>query len=205
MGLDYGAPIFMRIFKEERELEVWVRQGETYRLFRSYAIAAMSGTVGPKTRQGDRQAPEGFYYVTPSRMNPNSCFHLSFNLGYPNTYDKAYARTGSALMVHGNHVSIGCFAMTDSKIEEIYALADAALRNGQHFFRVHSFPFRMTAENMERHGASEWLTFWQNLRQGYDFFEEKKQPPNVNVHDKTYTFEDARDSESAVTFAVLAG
>ena len=122
--LSYGTPVFIRIFKEEKELEVWLKQGEVFKLFRIYMIAAMSGTLGPKLQEGDRQAPEGFYYVTPSRMNPNSRFHLSFNLGYPNTYDQAYQRTGSAIMVHGNRVSIGCFAMTDAKIEEIYALAD---------------------------------------------------------------------------------
>ena len=129
-SLSYGAPIFIRIFKEEMELEVWVKQEKQFELFRTYPVVAMSGNLGPKRREGDRQAPEGFYFVTPSRMNPSSRFHLSFDLGYPNAYDQAHGRTGSALMVHGNRASIGCFAMTDPKIEEIYALADAALRNG---------------------------------------------------------------------------
>lgn len=94
-------------------------------------------------------------------------------------------------MVHGNRVSIGCFAMTDPKIEEIYSLADAALRNGQEYFRVHCFPFRMTPENMKRHSNSEWMPFWENLKAGYDWFEEARQPPNVVVRDKKYVFERA--------------
>ena len=192
-ALAYGAPVFIRIFKEEKELEVWLKQREAFELFRTYDIVAMSGRLGPKLREGDRQAPEGFYFVTPSRMNPNSRFHLSFNLGYPNIFDRAHQRTGSALMVHGNRVSIGCFAMTDAKIEEIYALADAALRNGQRFFRVHCFPFRMTKGNMEKHSKSEWVSFWENLQTGYDVFERTKQPPNVLVKNKKYVFEQEKE------------
>ncbi|MGY8691128.1 MAG: L,D-transpeptidase family protein, partial [Verrucomicrobiales bacterium] len=121
--LKFGAPVYMRIFKETKELELWVQHASgPYRLFKTYA-------------------PEGFYFVPPKMMNPNSSYHLSFNLGYPNTYDRAHDRTGSFLMVHGSFVSIGCFAVTDPRIEEIYTLADAALRNGQPLFRVHCFPF----------------------------------------------------------------
>ena len=123
-----------------------------------------------------------------SRMNPRSRFHLSFNIGYPNTYDRAHKRTGSALMVHGNCVSIGCYAMTDAGIEEIYSLCDAALMNGQRFFRVHAFPFRMTNTNMKRHQSSKWIVEWKNLKQGYDWFEKTKRPPNVTVSGKQYLF-----------------
>ena len=192
-GMGYGSPAFIRIFKQERELEVWLQAEEGYQLFRTYPIAAMSGSLGPKLREGDRQAPEGFYYVPPSRMNPNSRFHLSFNLGYPNTYDRHHGRTGSALMVHGGRASIGCFAMTDPKIEEIYALVDAALRNGQPFFRVHIFPFRMTTEKMNAYREDRWYPFWENLKQGYDFFESSKQVPNVRVSGGRYIFEQAAD------------
>ena len=164
-----------------------------FKLFRKFKIAACSGNLGPKLREGDRQAPEGFYYVTPLRMNPNSRFHLSFNLGYPNTYDRAHGRTGSSLMIHGNSVSIGCFAMTDSKIEEIYVLAAAALRNGQKFFRVHCFPFRMTAEKMKKQGDSRWYEFWQNLKEGYDFFENTRRLPNVELRNLRYTFKVSND------------
>jgi len=192
-GLSYGSPIFIRAFKEEMELEVWMEAKGKFQLFRTYGVAARSGELGPKLREGDRQAPEGFYYVTPPRMNPNSRFHLSFNLGYPNAYDRAHRRTGSALMVHGGAASIGCFAMTDAKIEEIYALADAALRNGQRFFRVHCFPFRMTDENMKRHGESKWHPFWRNLKEGYDYFEKAQKPPDVTVRGGKYAFAAAQD------------
>ena len=137
------------------------------------------------------RGPEGFYFVTPGRLNPFSKFHLSFNLGYPNAYDRAHGRTGGALMVHGDCVSIGCYAMTDAGIEEIYALADAAFREGQPFFRVHVFPFRMTDENMARHEKSRWKDFWENLKEGYDFFERSGRPPNVEVRGGRYVFEES--------------
>ncbi len=188
-GLDWGVPIFVRIFKESRELEIWVDKGERFDLFRTYEICTFSGGLGPKLRTGDKKSPEGFYFVTPGRMNPASKFHLSFNLGFPNAFDRAHDRTGSALMVHGNCVSIGCYAMTDPKIEEIYAMADAALSNGQPFFRVHAFPYRMTEENMTRHRRSEWIAFWRDLKQGYDHFEATGRPPNVEVIDGRYVFD----------------
>lgn len=190
-GLSFGAPIFIRIFKTEKELELWVQDGAAYRLFADYPVCSYGrGGLGPKLKEGDGKAPEGFYFVPPEHLNPVSRFHLSFNLGYPNLYDRAHARTGSALMVHGSCVSIGCFAMTDPGIEQIYALANAALSNGQRFFRVHIFPFRMTPENMKHHRNSEWIDFWRNLEEGYAFFEENGHcPPNVAVENGRYVFE----------------
>jgi len=190
-GMRYGNPVFIRILKEEAELELYVEEADkkTFKLFRSYRIAAMSGQLGPKEREGDLQAPEGFYYVSPRRMNPFSRFHLSFNLGYPNAYDRSHGRTGSHLMVHGNRVSIGCFAMTDPKIEEIYTLCHAALANGQRFFRIHSFPFRMTPKRMEQARENRWHAFWENLREGYDYFEKHQFPPNVRVRGMRYIFD----------------
>ena len=187
-GLRWGAPVFIRIFKEEKELELWIDDGKQFKHFKTWPICKYSGTLGPKLKEGDGQAPEGFYFVPRSRMNPRSRFHLSFNLGYPNAYDRAHKRTGSALMVHGNCVSIGCFAMTDARIEEIYSLCDAALMNGQRFFRVHAFPFRMTEVNMKRHGVSKWINEWKNLKGGYDWFEKAKRPPNVTVSGKQHLF-----------------
>ncbi len=187
-GLEYGQPIFLRIFKKEKKLELFVERDDSFVLFRTYDIAARSGSLGPKLREGDRQAPEGFYLVSPACMNPNSRFHLSFNLGYPNAFDRAHRRTGSALMVHGGNASIGCYAMTDAGIEEVYTLADAALRNGQKLFRVHCFPFRMTSGNMRRHRRSQWLPFWNSLKAGYDHFEHTSNPPEVSVRGRTYTF-----------------
>ena len=191
--LQLGSPVFLRIFKESRELELWVRQADRFHLFRTYPICDFSGNLGPKLRQGDLQSPEGFYFVTSRQLNPSSRFHLSFNLGYPNAFDRQKGRTGSALMVHGNCVSIGCYAMTDAGIEEIYTLVDAALRNGQPFFRVHVFPFRMTAEKMADHRNSRWFGFWENLKDGHDFFENSGWPPNVEVRGGQYVFEDSRE------------
>ncbi|MFX1538511.1 MAG: murein L,D-transpeptidase family protein [Promethearchaeota archaeon] len=188
-NLHWGAPIFIRIFKLSYELELWIRNKEKFDLFQTYKICTYSGKLGPKEKEGDLQAPEGFYFVTPNQMNPISQFHLSFNIGYPNKYDLVYSRTGGLIMVHGNCVSIGCFAMTDRNIEEIYALADAALRNEQKFFRVHIFPFRMTERNMRAYHKSKWFTFWSNLKEGYDYFEKFRVPPNVIVKNKHYLFE----------------
>ncbi|MBU1632674.1 MAG: murein L,D-transpeptidase [Nanoarchaeota archaeon] len=187
--LKYGSPIFIRIFKESKELEVFMKKDGQYHHFKTYPICTLgSGDLGPKLKQGDNQAPEGFYSVTARQMNPVSNYHLAFNIGYPNQYDRAHKRTGSALMVHGNCVSIGCFAMTDEGIEEIYTLADAALRRGQKSFDVHIFPFRMTERNMRKHRDSKWLDFWENLKKGYDIFEGGRLPPNVKVRDKRYVF-----------------
>jgi murein L,D-transpeptidase YafK len=187
--LSLGAPIFIRIFKMSKELEVWIKKDKKFHFFKSYKICTYGPSgLGPKTRQGDGFAPEGFYYVSWSRMNPFSQYYLSFNLGYPNSYDRVQKRTGSALMVHGNCVSIGCYAMTDKRIEEIYCLADAALRNGQPFFRVHIFPFKMTTKNMNKFKSHKWFLFWKNLQKGYEIFENHKIPPNVTVVNKLYFF-----------------
>ena len=189
-NLTWGAPVFIRAFKEENILELWVKSNEEkYHLFKSYPIAGASGKLGPKLREGDRQVPEGFYYVAKRQLNPRSTFHLSFNIGYPNSYDTAHNRTGSFIMVHGSDVSIGCLAMTDPFIEEIYTICDSALSNGQKFFRVHIFPFEMTEARMARASNDEWFEFWQNLEIGYRWFQEKKVPPNVKVEGRRYSFE----------------
>jgi murein L,D-transpeptidase YafK len=183
-----GSKIFIRIFKEEKKLEIWVEKNRKYVLFKSYPVLKFSGKLGAKLKEGDYQAPEGFYYVTAKRMNPNSRFHLSFNIGYPNVYDKSLNRTGSAIMVHGNKLSIGCFAMGDEGIEEIYSIAHHALNNGQKFFRVHIFPFHLTDSKLKRHKKSKWYSFWENLKEGYQWFEKYKKPPNVEVNNKRYVF-----------------
>jgi len=189
-GLEYGSPIFIRIFKESDKLELWIEnKNQTFSLFKSYDICSFSGDLGPKIKQGDWQSPEGFYFVKPNQLNPWSSYHLSFNLGYPNRYDRAYKRTGSALMVHGNCVSIGCYAMTDKYIDEIYTLVNAALENGQPFFRVHAFPFKLDEKRLNKEKGNQWYSFWKNLKEGYDYFEENGIPPNVNVKNKLYIFE----------------
>lgn len=189
-NMKMGAPVFIRAFKEERELEVFLQKVDgTFELLRTYPIAAASGVLGPKLAEGDNQVPEGFYFSSQRSMKPDSDFHLAFNIGYPNAYDRAHGRTGSFIMVHGSNVSIGCLAMTDAKIEEIYGLCQAALDAGQSFFRVHIFPFRMTEKRMQKAASSEHYDFWKNLKTGYDIFENTKIPPEVNVREKRYVFE----------------
>jgi len=188
-GLTLGNPIFIRIFKSTQQLEVWIKgSGNRFSLFKSYAICHQSGTLGPKTEEGDRQSPEGFYTVTANQMNPWSKYHLSFNLGYPNEYDRAHERTGSALMVHGRCSSIGCFAMTDYYMDEIYTLAETALAGGQAYFQVHIFPFPLTPAKLAEHKGSPWIDFWQNLGEGYRLFEQEQLPPIVGVVGKRYVF-----------------
>jgi len=185
-GLSFGSAVYIRIFKEEAELDVWLKNGARYELFKTYPICALSGALGPKLREGDSQSPEGFYSVTRPKLNPASHYHLAFDIGYPNAYDRSLGRTGSSIMVHGNCVSIGCFAMTDDGIEEIYSLVDAALAKGQESFAVHVFPFRMTDEKTRRHASSTWAQFWSDLKSGYDAFEAKHVPPDVGVNGGRY-------------------
>lgn len=189
-GLHLGAPVFLRILKTEAELEAWVRGDDgRYVLFRTWPICTFSGDLGPKQAQGDRQAPEGFYFVPPGRMNPLSSFHLSFDLGYPNAFDRSHGRTGAWLMVHGSCVSIGCYAMTDPVIEQVWTLMQSALAAGQPFVRVHAFPFRMTEENLAVHADSEWAAFWSDLAVGWRAFEDTMVPPNVRVAGGRYVFD----------------
>lgn len=185
----FGAPIYLRIFKDSLELELWVESDRGYQLFKNYPICSMSGILGPKLRRGDWQAPEGFYEVSAEWMNPNSRFHLSFNIGYPNDFDRAQGRTGSNIMVHGGCESRGCFAMTDEAMEEIYVLAEAALRHSQQSFPVHVFPFRMTEANMARHDHRRWVGFWETLKPAHDWLEQHSQPPTVAVTRQGYRLE----------------
>jgi murein L,D-transpeptidase YafK len=186
-GMSTGSAIFVRIFKEESELEVWkARDDGRFYHFKTYPICNWSGELGPKLKEGDKQAPEGFYSVSRGQMNPNSQFYLAFNLGYPNAFDKAHGRTGSALMVHGKCRSAGCYAMTDGLMEELYALVREAFDGGQSGFQVHAFPFRMTKENMERHKRHAAYPFWRTLKEGYDHFELTRQTPDIAVCARRY-------------------
>lgn len=191
-GLKFGAPVFLRIFKQDAQLELWVQRDARFELFRTYPICTFSGTLGPKQRVGDRQAPEGFYAIRKNQLNPWSSYHLSFDLGYPNAYDRAHGRTGSLLMVHGDCVSIGCYAMGDDNIEEIYTLLAAALANGQPAVDVHAFPFRFDrSDATARLQESEWRDFWLELKAGWDAFETRRVPPLIRVLRGTYAIEPA--------------
>lgn len=182
-----GNPIFVRIFKEEKELELWMQNKRgKFERFGVYSICKYSGQLGPKFYEGDLQAPEGFYAVSKNSMKPDSQYHRAFNLGFPNAFDQAHNRTGRHLMVHGDCRSVGCYAMTDPQIEEIFKLAEAALKNGQAFFRVQALPFRMTDERMARALHHRHNDFWRQLKAGYDAFEKSKIPPNVDVVNGRY-------------------
>jgi murein L,D-transpeptidase YafK len=189
-GMAKESPILARVFKEESELEIW-KQDNTGRfaLLKTYPICRWSGELGPKIKQGDRQAPEGFYTITPGQMNPNSSYYLSFNMGYPNAFDRAHGRTGAHLMVHGDCSSAGCYAMTNEQIAEIYALARESFFGGQQAFQIQAYPFRMTPLNMAKHRSNPHFAFWKMLKQGYDHFEVSRLEPKVNVCDRRYVFD----------------
>lgn len=200
-NMDKESPILVRIFKEESELEVWkqTRDGQ-YALLKSYPVCRWSGDLGPKKKEGDRQAPEGFYTITPGQMNPNSSYYLAFNTGFPNAYDRSHGYTGSELMVHGDCSSRGCYAMTDEQIQEIYALARESFFGGQKAFQLQAFPFRMTAMNMARHRNSPHFAFWKMLKEGYDNFEVSRQEPKVAVCEKKYVFDPASTDDKPLKF-----
>lgn len=187
--MSVASPIMARIFKEEGKLEIWKQKTNgRYDLIAMYDICKWSGKLGPKFIEGDRQAPEGFYSVRPAQMNPNSSYHLSFNIGFPNAYDRVHNRTGQNIMVHGACSSSGCYSMNDTQVEEIYALGRDAFKGGQTEFQIEAFPFRMTAANMARYRNDPNYSFWQNIREGYDAFEVSKVPPKVGVCEKRYVF-----------------
>lgn len=199
-GLVVGAPVFLRSFKESFEIEVWLEPGpgQAFEHFRSYRTASWGpGSLGPKLKEGDLQSPEGFYAVRLGQLNPRSAYHLAFNVGYPNALDASLGRTGSFIMVHGGEASIGCLAVTDESIEEIYLLVEAALRAGQSAVELHLFPFRPTPARLSRATGHPSIGFWQNLGEGYDFFERRKRPPRVFVVNRRYGFRDEASSEEA--------
>lgn len=190
-GLALGDGAHVRIFKREAVLELWMqRDGGRYALFRSYPICKFSGGLGPKLQEGDHQAPEGFYRVAKAQLNPASRHHLAFNLGFPNAFDRQLARNGSALMVHGGCSSIGCYAMTDVGIDEIYAVVEAALDKGQDEVDVSIFPFRLSEAALAAEAGSSWLPFWRNLKRGADLFETNGMPPRVGACRGEYRFGD---------------
>lgn len=183
--------VFIRAFKEEQELEVWVKNKSdlNWKLYTTYPICESSGELGPKRCQGDNQVPEGFYHV--NVFNPNSNFLLSLGVSYPNASDKFFAckrDPGGAIMIHGNCVTIGCIPITDPKIQELYVLCVEARNSGQKTIPIHIFPIRFTDAGIVRIKASESdlnvRVFWDNLRTGYDWFEKDKSIPAVTVDAK---------------------
>src|SRR5262249_11688134 len=188
-GMSKETPILVRIFKEESELEIWKQTADgRYEHVKSSPICRRSGELGPKIKPGDRQAPEGFYAITPGLMNPNSSYYLAFNMGFPNAFDRALGRTGANLMVHGDCSSSGCYAMTDDQIGEIFALARESFEGGQRSFQVQAYPFHMTPANLAKHRDNPNMAFWKMLKEGNDHFEVTRQEPKVDVCDRRYVF-----------------
>ena len=190
MGATRGSAMLIRIFKQTNEFEVW-KQTKTgaFKLYKSYAICAWSGVLGPKVREGDKQAPEGFYNITPAQMNPNSNYYLSFNTGFPNKFDRVWGRTGANLMVHGDCSSAGCYSMTDESVAEIYALARESFNGGNPVVQMQIYPFRMTPQNLALVADNPNLPFWMDIKEGYDRFELSKTPPSWDVCEKKYVFD----------------
>ncbi len=198
-GAATGSPLLLRIFKAESQLEVWMRKGDSFEHFATYPICHWSGTLGPKIKEGDKQTPEGFYTVTQRQLHRIGRHPRSLNLGFPNAFDKSQSRTGSYILVHGACSSVGCFAMTNAVIEEIYGLTSAAIKAGQANVPVHVFPFRMTEANFEKHKSSPWIDFWTNLKQGHDAFESTRRAPRVSVCNNRYEFADPAPGEGGET------
>ena len=196
--MELQSPILIRLFKQEAELEVWKqdRSGK-FALLKTYPICRWSGDLGPKTREGDRQAPEGFYSISPAQMNPRSAYYLSFNTGYPNAYDKSLGHTGSELMVHGDCSSRGCYAMTDEQIAEIYAIGRESFFGGQRAFQFQAYPFRMTPANFAKHRNNPNMPFWKMIKEGNDHFEATHQEPKVAFCEHKYVFDPAPPPGSA--------
>src|SRR5215212_5296947 len=187
-GLSKNDPILVRAYKKESEMEVWKRGPDgKYAHLKTYPICRWSGQLGPKRKEGDRQAPEGFYTITPGQMNPNSSYYLSFDTGYPNAYDRAHGGTGAHLMVHGTCSSAGCYAITDEAVAEVYAIAREAFAGGQPAFQFQAYPFRMRAENFAKR-ADPNIAFWTNLKEGSDIFEVTREEPRVAVTNQRYDF-----------------
>jgi murein L,D-transpeptidase YafK len=194
-GLTAGSPVMIRIFKQESELELWIEREGRFEHFNTYRICFWSGGLGPKMREGDRQAPEGFYSVGLKQLYSTGRRPRSFDIGYPNTFDRSRARTGSYILVHGGCSSTGCFAMTDPVMGEIYALSERALREGQDRIEVNAFPFRMSEANLAARAHSPSLAFWLNLKEGYDVFERTHLPPRVSVCDRRYIIRESDPAE----------
>ena len=188
-GLREGAAIFVRLFKSESELELWMQKGRDFVLFATYPVCQWSGVLGPKVYEGDNQSPEGFYTVTRRDLKWQTRHHRAFNVGFPNAFDRQHGRTGSNILVHGGCSTEGCFAMTNPVIDEVFRLANSAVASGQKEIQVHIFPFRMTPANLMQQSASPWLDFWINLKTGSDLFAETRQPPTINVCRGRYVYD----------------
>ncbi|MCH9809033.1 MAG: murein L,D-transpeptidase [Alphaproteobacteria bacterium] len=195
LGLEPGAPIMLRIFKETSQLELWMQKGRRFVKFATYPICHWSGSLGPKMAEGDKQSPEGFYTITRRQLHWGGRWPRSLNIGFPNALDRSLLRTGSYILIHGGCTSIGCYAMTNPVMEEVFGLVRNALSAGQQHVPVHVFPFKMTRKKLAQYKKSEWIGFWRSLKAGYDSFERTRRPPRINVCNGKYQITDAAPTE----------
>ena len=202
--IDVGSPLFIRAFKAESELEVWMLSGDRFVLFATYPICYWSGTIGPKINEGDRQVPEGIYTVNQRQLHLIGRHPRSLNLGFPNLLDRQYQRTGSYILIHGGCSSVGCLAMTNPVIEEIFSLSQAALKGGQDAIQVQVFPFRMTEDKLRAYATNDWYDFWRNLKDAYDSFERTHLPPKVTICEGRYWIEDSTMAQEVAAQGPLA-
>ncbi len=187
-GFALGQSVLLRVFKEDGLLELWLERQGRYQLATTYPICKWSGDLGPKLMEGDGQSPEGYYFATSAQLKPDSNYYRAINVGFPNAFDLQKGRTGSFLMIHGDCVSIGCYAMTDAGIDDIYRAVEEAMLAGQDAIAIHLYPFRLTSENLARHDASPWRSFWDNLAEGDRMFLAAGQPPAVTSCNGRYVF-----------------
>jgi murein L,D-transpeptidase YafK len=181
------SPVLIRIFKQSNELELWRKNSKGYYvLVNTFTVCAYSGDLGPKKKQGDRQAPEGFYTIGASQLNYHSIRFLSLDTGFPNAYDRSHKSTGSSLMIHGGCDSAGCYAIEDAPMQDLFAAVRDALHAGQKSVQLHVYPFRMSAINMLVNQDNQHDDFWHQLKQGYDKFDLTRQELNVTVVNKRY-------------------
>ncbi|TDQ77061.1 L,D-transpeptidase family protein [Sphingobacterium yanglingense] len=179
-------------YKNTDKLELYAKAqtDDYYALLQTYAICKRSGVLGPKKAEGDKQVPEGFYYI--DRFNPQSLYYLSLGLNYPNELDKSLGYTGSDIFIHGKCETVGCLPMTDELIKEIYLYALLAQESGQQQIPVYIFPFEMTNENIENFKSETdetTLAFWKNLQEGYALFQKNSKALHYSVQNGRYVFD----------------
>ncbi len=192
-GFRLGAPAFIRIFKADSSLELWMLRGSRFELFKRYSICKWSGVLGPKLFEGDKQSPEGVYFITANDLIKNRRWHRAMNIGYPNARDNALGLSGSGILIHGKCTSIGCFALTDEVVQDVYDVIDAALDSGQPRIPVHIFPFELTREKLAEVADDRWSGFWQELKRGHDLFLRDRLPPRTFVCNGRYAFQSRRE------------
>lgn len=191
-GLTLGSAVFIRVYKQTSEMELWVQQGARYVHFKTYGICRWSGGLGPKMYEGDRQSPEGLYHITAADLIVNPRWDRAMNINYPNSYDVVNGRSGSGILIHGKCGSVGCFAIQDQNVEEVYGAVRAALNNGQAEIPVLALPFRFASVAPTVNDTLQLSEFWSDLRRADLLFERDRIPPTAWICDGRYYFADRR-------------